>query len=273
MSCGRNPGYPVKLIGICEAIPTNNCPLNYSWSTSRQGCGIIGAKSICTKIKWDINNSVDCCLGILNTSEDCSASWCPGSEDCGIILKDYCSSNNGQNIKTHACQGLCLNPINSSIQTWCDLVSISFCSQIVNKDDPYCGCINTDISPLLRCIDSSCDNKAYRTKKINEDIKACLTGDKVFCSVVFECIDSNNCKFNPTIVQNCIKDDSGDGNGGTDGGTDDGGGDTNDGTSTIDYTIYYIIGAVILLVIIIIIIGIIIYFTSSDNNNENNNNL
>lgn len=226
---------------------------------------ILTADPYCVQTGWDSVNKFNCCIGNRMSAKDCSSKWCPGSSECGQDedVINFCTSDNGQNIKNPVCQNICnQNSDNKntvpSIQTWCDSASEKFCAQDQNDDDPYCGCINSgknEISPLVLCAYTPCGSLSYKTAQLQKNIDLCTTGTKTICTAIFECEKTNNCTIeNIDLQQKCGNDtgtgsDTGNGNGN----------DTDNIDTTINYTIYIIIG-IIIIVLIIIIVFVIYYY-------------
>ncbi len=220
--CSRD--YPVQRIfgGCTEVGAIDNGPqctelINDGgiWETSRRNLNRPGFPPcfslfplfqyrICTKERWPNKNLIPCCTEELDSANACASDWCPGSATCAKALQPFCTENNGENILSNQCKTLCQNPPDGRTKTWCDIASSEFCQQPENRNDPYCGCINSPNPPALACFDAQCKSAGYRTRQLEEDINRCIESPSNLCLQVINCNNSGNCNFdNIELTSKC----------------------------------------------------------------------
>ncbi len=218
--CSRD--YPVTFVNrectvvgdrtqICNILAQSR-GLTGTWTGSildNGACPLgIGRHTLCTKTRWPEENLLPCCLGELDSETACASEWCPGSSICANALQTFCTENNGENILSSRCQTICLNPPDDSgrTRTWCDIASSEFCQQPENRNNPYCGCINSRNAPAVTCFDAACTAEGYRTRTLENDINECIKTPTNICQQVIECRNADTCNFNNVeFTSKCVQ--------------------------------------------------------------------
>ncbi|QPB44295.1 hypothetical protein [Medusavirus stheno T3] len=173
----------------CDAIyakDKNGKPDGSRWCASDgNGC--------CTRVTPPAVNQKACCLGQLDSFEDCGADLCPYSDGCREIVGEHCSDV--ANIKSGLCQKFCATEAN---KPFCDEPMRQYCGTNLGANDPLCSCIQAEArnAPIPSCFDAACTARGYRTFDQSVQARNC----PAMCGAILSCRAAGTC----TITDNTI---------------------------------------------------------------------
>lgn len=148
----------------------------------------------------DTPSLMRCCTSTDPVVElDCKPGFCPGSAQCGSLMKKYCATGFPAGTAfENKCKAWCL-----ANQGQCDQSAREYCKNHPEEKD-FCACLN---SPLARatggspaiptCFDGACIARGYQTTSMMEFPKGKCPD---FCNVAINCMQETGSSCNISDV-------------------------------------------------------------------------